>query len=343
MSRTSTFRLRHRVSALAAGLGVAALALAACSGGGEAGEGAGPSQPTTGEATTRAQRLPFTGEVVDGDVPQRRGIVVKIDNSDKAQPQTGLGSADLVVEQLVEGGTTRLAVLFHSALPRKAGPVRSVRASDIGIVSPTDALLAASGGAPQTVRRIRDADIDLATEGAPGFSRDPSRSAPYNLMLDVARLSDTDQPADPPPDYLPWGRPGALRGGEPARTVTARFSPAHTATWTFASSRWRRSPNFAAAGDDIAVDSVLVLRVRLVDAGYRDPAGNPVPETVLTGKGAATLFSGGRAYAATWTKRSAGAPLRLVTARGEPLRVPPGHTWIELVPTTQGGDLRFRR
>ncbi len=62
-----------------------------------------------------------------------------MDNTDASAPQLGLGSADMVVEELVEGGLTRLAAFFYSELPGDVGPVRSMRASDIGIVSPVDA------------------------------------------------------------------------------------------------------------------------------------------------------------------------------------------------------------
>ena len=52
-------------------------------------------------------------------------------------------------------------------------------------------------------------------------------------------------------------------------------------------------------------DSVLVLRVRVGDAGYRDPAGNPVPETIYAGQGPALLFHGGKVVRGTWTKSRA--------------------------------------
>ena len=60
-------------------------------------------------------------------------MVAKIDNSGK-EPQAGLSKADLVVEELVEGGYTRLAAFFYSELPINAGPMRSMRFSDVGIV-----------------------------------------------------------------------------------------------------------------------------------------------------------------------------------------------------------------
>jgi hypothetical protein len=86
---------------------------------------------------------------------------------------------------------------------------------------------------------------------------------------------------------------------------------------------------------------VLVLRVKVGDAGYRDPAGNPVPETHLSGQGQALIFHDGRLVRGQWTKSSLDAPLQLSTTAGE-LTVPAGHTWIELVPQT-GGKVRFGR
>ena len=62
---------------------------------------------------------------------------------------------DMVVEELVEGGLSRLAAFFYSTLPQGlVGPARSMRATDIGIVKPVDAILVGSGGAPRTLARI---------------------------------------------------------------------------------------------------------------------------------------------------------------------------------------------
>ena len=66
-------------------------------------------------------------------------MVAKIDNTYASAPQIGLGEADMVVEELVEGGLTRLAAFYYSEIPGDVGPVRSMRASDIGIVSPVKA------------------------------------------------------------------------------------------------------------------------------------------------------------------------------------------------------------
>ncbi len=78
-----------------------------------------------------------------------------------------------------------------------------------------------------------------------------------------------------------------------------------------------------------------MLRVKVVNTKYKDPAGNPVPDTVLEGTGSATVLSGGKAVTGKWSKRSTGSVLR-VTADGEDILLAPGETWVELVPTGTG-------
>ena len=72
-------------------------------------------------------------------------LAVKIDNSSSSAPQVGLGDAGMVVEELVEGGMTRLAVFYYNDVPSEVGPVRSMRATDIGIVSPLGQLVTRVG------------------------------------------------------------------------------------------------------------------------------------------------------------------------------------------------------
>jgi hypothetical protein len=96
----------------------------------------------------------------------------------------------------------------------------------------------------------------------------------------------------------------------------------------------------AAQGDAFGPASVLILYVNSRDAGYEDPAGNPVPETILVDAGAATLLTSGTAVDGHWSKASLDAPLVLLDGDGAPLHVPPGRVWIELVPP--GGDVTLR-
>jgi hypothetical protein len=196
-------------------------------------------------------------------------------------------------------------------------------------------VLVASGGAPPTVRRIKRAGIKAYTEPAVGYRRDNSRRAPYNLFMALDKLARTVKAKDTVPSYLPFGSAGDTPAGQPAKRFSAKFSGGHTTSWAYRGGTYTNLNSFAAAGDHFRPDNVLVLRVRVGDAGYKDPAGNPVPETKFTGTGQALLFSHGRVVRGTW-KKHLDSTIELSTRSGE-LRVPAGHTWIELVPVNGGG------
>ncbi|MDO9397571.1 MAG: DUF3048 domain-containing protein [Herbiconiux sp.] len=285
---------------------------------------------------------PLTGLMVERgeSVKKHPVLVLKMDNTASSAPQQGLGAADLVVEELVEGGVTRLAAFYYSTIPGDVGPVRSMRASDIGIVSPVHASVVTSGAASVTIDRIKDAGITYYAEGSAGFFRESSRPSPYNLFtnLDEVAKAAAGKPGRPV-DYLPFGSADDLPDGQKATSIRASFSGSHTTTWTYQEGRYTNVDTFAADDDQFPADTVLVLRVKVGDAGYRDPAGNPVPETQLEGTGEAMLFHGGRLVRGTWSKDTLKAPIKLTTKSG-PLEVPAGHTWIELIPA-DGGDVTF--
>jgi DUF3048 family protein len=335
---------------------VAALSLtplAACSGGDDPTPTAPttsgtPTTPSTAPPSTHkpkpvAKRWPLTGFKRTRKAPNHPVYVVKVDNTSSAAPQLGLQDADLVVEELVEGGLTRLAAFYYSKLPRVVGPVRSMRASDIGITTPAHAFIVASGAAPKTMMLLNQAGINRITEGARGFYRSNIRSAPYNLMMKLPALAQhVGRPWTPPPrTYLPFGPPSDFHGTIPVTSMTTTFSGAHTDDWQLRDSRWVRTNSLALAGHDFRVSNVLILRVRIGDAGYVDPGGNPVPETLFFGHGAATLIHGNRAVQGIWHKPIRQSPLTL-TANGKPLTVPIGHTFIELIPVS-GGNVTLHR
>ena len=337
-------RRRRCVAALSIGL-ASSLALAACGGGSSdklattANDHApGKGSVATANAFTLTGEWPLTGKALDGDPPNHPVYVVKIDNTANSAPQVGLSSADMIVEELVEGGLTRLAVFFDSDIPDLVGPVRSMRASDVGIVKPASATLVASGAARRTVRVLSRHHVATMTEGSTGFFRDGSRTAPYNLFMKLSDLashpgSHWKPPAEP---YLQFGSDAQPTRSFPVKSMAVSFSGSHTTDWSYNGKGWVRPGSFAQSGDDFVADNVLLLRVRIGDAGYLDPAGNPVPETDFSGTGPAILVHAGAAVKCTWRKPDKAGELRLTTPNGNRLSVPAGHTWIELVPAKTG-------
>ena len=281
---------------------------------------------------------PLTGLEVDV-LPDHPVLVVKIDNTAPAAPQQGLDRADLVVEEMVEGGVTRLAALYHSDLPEKVGAVRSARATDIGIASPADAKLVASGGARVTLRRIGDAGIQLFSHdrGDDGFWRGKEKRAPYNVFVDLTKVAAQAKESGEIEPYLTWAD-----ADTPASTSTTtvsaasvRFSPMHTTQWSFAADVWKRS-NGRAGDKDFAAKNLVVVFADETDAGYRDPSGAPVPETKFDGSGRAVVFLGDQVIDGTWRKDGADAHLTLLDDAGAPIVLEPGKIWIELVSKSRG-------
>lgn len=317
-------------SALTAALLSAALLLTGCGGGDEKEEP--KAEPTTEPAVP--ETWPLTGEELPEGKSAARNhpvMVAKIDNTSSASPQVGLGRADLVFEEMVEGRMTRLAAFFYSTLPTEVGPVRSMRATDIGIVSPVEGVLVTSGAAAETKGRLARAGVEFLEEGVAGFRRDPARPSTYSVMADLKELAKaTKVKAVRPDDYFAFGTPEDLPEGRPAPAFDVDFGN-HTTSWAFSNGTYVNENGLAAQGDEFPATTVLVIRVKVVDAGYTDMAGSYVPESVFDGKGKAQLFHGGKVVDATWSKDGRNGALRL-EADGEELKVPVGRTWVELLP-----------
>lgn len=317
-----------------AALVAVSLVLAGCGGGDDPAPDAGPDEQPISEGATLAATWPLTGlDVEKGSAAKKHPpLMVKIDNTSSAAPQVGLGKADLIVEQMVEGGATRLAVLFHSQLPTEVGPVRSMRATDIGIAGPIDASIVASGGAGVTIDRIRRAGIPIIEEGAKGIFRANDRPGTYNVLANLKEVAagTARQKAARPDDYFPFGDASELPKGKKAGTISVAY-PNRSTDWAFEGGTYRNTNSYAADGDTFKADNVLVLRVKVVDAGYTDAAGSSVPESKFEGKGQAVLFHDGRAVRGKWSKDGLDGKLELSSKQGE-LVVPPGHTWLHLLP-----------
>jgi len=314
--------------------------------GGDEDPQADPTESTSKESTPKPDEpeiWPLTGlEAEPGESTTLRHpvYVVKVENNSLAVPQRGLDQADLVVEELVEGNTTRLAAFFYSQMPKEVGPVRSMRASDIGIIPSADATVVTSGAAPVTIRRIQDAGIPFIGEGGAGVYRESSRLAPHNLMVNLVDTAKLAKKRDfSPPAYLEWGTAEDLPKGVPAKTLSADFGNQRT-EWSYADDGYTITNSYSGDQPYVA-DTVITLRVQIGDAGYKDPAGNFVPETKFTGTGPAVLFHGGRAIKATWSKDDLQAPLTLSTKKGD-LLVPAGHVFLELVPA-ENGDVTWAK
>jgi Protein of unknown function (DUF3048) N-terminal domain/Protein of unknown function (DUF3048) C-terminal domain len=339
------WRTRPTLRAIAA-LALAAAAAAGCSGGDRTGPPAATAAPTT---SAPPAVFPLTGLPTGGAAAAARpALSIKVDNTHKARPQAGLNDADLVHEELVEGGLTRLLVTYQSKDAGEVAPVRSVRPVDGPLLRQLGGgLFAFSGGAAGVVNRVRPASG--ATFVDPGqapaaYRRAGDRPAPYNLVTGTAALFEAGRRLDaglrPPPPFLTFAEepPG---GGRPVQQVALRFSPSSRAAWRWdaAGGRFLRqqdgTPDRLADGEPVTTDNVLVLRVAVRLDENRDVLGNRTPDPVVVGSGRAWLLRDGRLVTGSWRRASAAQPLRVLGQDGEPLALRPGRTWVELLPASE--------
>ena len=200
--------------------------------------------------TPSAPAWPLTGVPAAG-VPDRPALAVKIENSVDARPQTGLTAADVVWEQVVEGGITRFVAVYHSDLPPEIGPVRSIRPMDPAIAAPLGGLLAFSGGVPTYVTAAQDAGLQVLSQdsGADGFHRTTTRAAPHNVhavpqtLVDHADAAHRAAPGAQFEHAAAGEQPTAVAAGQSTTTLELTLSGVSRPRWTWsaAEGRWLRS------------------------------------------------------------------------------------------------------
>jgi len=305
----------------------------------EAGPGTSAAQddPVSTSEGQRGSHLPLTG--VAGTPPDRPALVVKIDNFDAARPQFGLEYADIVFEEVVEGGLTRFAAVFHSRDADPVGPVRSARTSDFGLLEALSTPLFANSGANDGVLALlSEVDmIDVSSNAArDAYYRLGERDAPHNLLsstpaLFAAGVARGGQGI--PTSLFAYREPGAPLHPD-AVTVQGldlEFgSNAVSYRWDGDRAGWVRTQNgsahLTAAGALIAPPNLVV---QFISYG-RSAADGRSPEAELVGSGELWVFSEGTLVRGSWRRADLENPTEWLDVDGMPLSVGVGATWVAL-------------
>lgn len=330
------------------------LILGACSGGDDrpAPESGVAAVPTP----TPAPKCPLSGvEPSTPKVLERPAVAVKIENNPDAYPLSGLEEAEVVYEELVEGGQTRFMAIYHCSDASKAGPIRSSRQVDPAIMIPVSRILAAAGGNDIVRNFIEKAGVALIDEddAGDGMQRIPRAgiSMEHTLYGDtkVLRKIGSKEYRKPPPEsvFLFGELPQKSRK---ARSVEVQFSSQVIVAYKWARDKWLRSdrgaPLTAESGMQIGVDN-LIIEEHTVNNSRTivDVAGNPSIEIAdVTGSGRALVFRDGRVIVGRWVREDPNDRVVYETKKGDEIPLTPGTTWVELVPNKKGelkGNVTF--
>ena len=294
--------------------------------------------PTSTTTVPSYSIAPLTGlPDISGNAVNRPALTVKIENTPDSMPQWGITKADVVYEEIVNGGITRLAAIFNSSVPTKIGPVRSVRPTDTQIVYPLGGIFAFSGGAQYAINSIETAPVKLLNQTSAGSAmyRDPKRQAPHNLYAVGESLFAFGGTPTPPKPLFTYRGAGKKVKGTSVSTFTVNFPSIYPVTWSWnsTSKSWDRSifgsADITGTGERESPKNVIDMFVNYVNGiGTMSSYGN------LQGSGTAQIFTAGKEIQATWSRGPLMSdPVIYKTLTGKVVALTPGQTWVELINT----------
>jgi hypothetical protein len=296
-----------------------------------------PTTTTTTKAVVHRRVAALTGLPDPTAVTKRRSaLTIKIDNTPEAHPQYGINRADVVYEEIVEGGITRLAAIFNSNLPTKVGPVRSVRRTDREIVFPIGGIFAFSGGAQYAISSIETAPVKLIDESNAGAAmfRVSDRPPPHNLFANAVLLMKEGGKVHTPPALFTYVPQSTKAIGAPVGSFTVNFESGFATSyqWDAKTHDWLRSifgaPDVTATGVRVAPTNVIVMSVNYVNG-----VGVEGSYAQMVGHGPVEIFSDGRLQKGSWFRSNIRLKTAYRSASGKVIALRPGQTWVELLAT----------
>ncbi|BCX02624.1 MAG: hypothetical protein KatS3mg053_0562 [Candidatus Roseilinea sp.] len=296
---------------------------------------------------------PFTGLVVtDPAVLQRRPLLVKVANTSDVRPQSGLNSADIVVEHYSEGSITRFTALFLTNSPTKVGSVRSCRLIDIELPMIFDAALLCSGTSPGVKPLMRASwayrnNLTMISDmggrecaTCPAF-RTTDRLPPHNLFANTVRAWEEldTRGNNTPSSFRAWTFDANPPPGKPTAVLEVGYKSG-SVIWSYnpQSGRWLKSLRNEKQIDALTREQIFAANVLVVHAPHvttlivEDVGGARSIEIQLWGEGPLRVFRDGVEIGGRWRRGPEIGMFDLVDVNGNKIPLKPGNTWIQLVP-----------
>lgn len=287
----------------------------------------------------------LTGQEVKPEVLDRRPIAVMVENYWEARPQSGLDKADVVYEILAEGGITRFLAIYQQNDASEIGPVRSARPYFIQRVLEYDPMYAHVGGTPQALNDIKNFNIPDLNEmfiGSAVFSRSAARKAPHNTytstekMRAYAREKGYEKKVDVPGfSFLKAGQEN--KNGSVANKININYPSRENKViyeYNPATKLYSRSHATGIHKDKVTDKQLTAQNIIIQYLSYRviDPKGGYLAMNMI-GQGKALLITKGQVYIGQWSKNSDQDKTYYTDSEGNELKLNPGQTWIEVVPS----------
>jgi hypothetical protein len=286
-------------------------------------------------------RMPLTGQPITdvSEIPNRPAMAVKIENSPAARPQQGLNQADIVFEEIINGGITRFAAVFHSQGSDPVGPIRSGRYPDIHLLEAFDhPLYVWSGGNGGVTYYITRSQLtDLSFLHTSGYYRRTGlgRKKEHTLYTSTEAMWEKT-PADfhVPPAVLQYVRPGEVLNGDAAATQIDVTMDGIDVHWEYDpdTGRYLRSQeggkHMMEDGEQVSTENVVVMMANYLQS----PIDAETPDAQTLGVNPVYIFTGGTVRTGIWLRWASTDRYAFYDNLDDlnELRLQPGRTFIEL-------------
>jgi hypothetical protein len=268
-------------------------------------------------------------------IPLRYPALIQIPNDEFAWDQNGLQAADITFEYLAEGGITRLTAIYQN-VPDLIGPMRSSRFISLKIARHYKGLLFQSGESQATRNRAAQEPVPQFFDTIGYQFRTNQRYAPDNLMIKGASVQAAQNTyfGGIPAFTLPKARPN-LSGGGAGTSITV---DEHYSTYTYdaGTGTYRKTElghpfSDASLNQPLRIEMLVVLHTRewLLDVG--DGHGAHIHDFELDTNGRVEIYYKGLMYGGSWSSPDRNGPLAFTLDGGQPLSLPPGLVWIDVV------------
>jgi len=300
-----------------------------------------PPAPST-TAAPSGPPCPLTGVAAPGgSVPQRPALAIKVDNYPAARPQSGLDKADIVFEEPVEGGITRLVAVFQCQEASSVGDIRSARAVDVQILDElSKPLFVHAGGIAPVISLLAQGNLidENVFDHESIVTLDPNRVAPYSTYTSTAQAWALD-PSDTTPPAPIFTYSKTIPAGMAISSLHIPYSGTNDNTWAWSSSadQWQLEfsgqPALLSDGNQIGATNVVVQSVSVTYGPWVESGCCALEvQSQMTGSGPLLVLRNGEEITGTWQRSSLSDATSLLASNGTTIPLDPGNTWVEIVP-----------
>jgi hypothetical protein len=308
-----------------------------------------PTPSPSATPTRNPNASPLTGLVADPAKLMRRVLAIRVGNDPEIRPQEGLGAADLVYEEIMDGwALTRFTALYLESDAERVRPLRSARLSNLALAPQYDAALVHTGASDPIRWLLSQAsfvDLDQYFHGEPygllaGYDwrgrMYASTAAVHAYLEKIGKQQDRlieGYLFDPEPPE-----------GAPAVEIHIPYPRLCVVDWQYdaESGRYLRyvqgQPHLdALTGEQIRADNVIVFYTEHRETDIvEDSLGSTAIDIVMDGAGRAVVVRDGVMIEAEWRRTAEDRPILYWDESGEIIPLRPGKTWIQLVPPDYG-------